>query len=449
MAYFGLYAQQHRGQESAGIVTWDGTTIREQRGMGLVADVFTERHLGKELKGQIGVGHIRYSTTGASLLRNAQPFLVRFGEWNMAVAHNGNLVNTLELRAELEAAGSIFQTTMDSEIFVHLIARYLPKVSSIEEAVLKACAKVRGAYSLLLLANDKLFAVRDPHGMRPLVVGKLGEAYVLASETCAFDLLEAEYLRELRPGEVLVIHNNRTSSLQLAETAPKRQCVFELIYFARPDSVVFGDVVYDKRKEFGCILGAEAPVEADYVMPFPDSGNYASIGFSQCTGVPLELCMIRNHYVGRTFIQPSQDMRDFGVRIKLNPVKSMIRGKRILIVEDSVVRGTTIRTRIKKLRELGAREIHMRVSCPPIKHPCFYGIDFSSKGELIAANNSVEDIARFMGLDSLHYLTVDGLREATGHKDEYCMACFTGEYPIPVDQGSCKLCLESENALTW
>jgi amidophosphoribosyltransferase len=449
MTYFGLYAMQHRGQESAGIVTWDGSTIREQKGMGLVADVFTERHLGKELKGNTAVGHIRYSTTGASLLRNAQPFLVRFGGYHLAIAHNGNLVNTLELRRELERGGSIFQTTMDSEIFVHLIARYLPKSESLEEAVAKACGKVKGAYSLLVLANDKLIAIKDPNGFRPLCLGRVGDSYVVASETCAFDLIEAEFLRPIKPGEMLVIENKCLKSYEVGQAEKKSQCVFELIYFARPDSMVFGRNVYEMRKRFGCILAREAPVDADFVMPFPDSGNYASIGYSQCSQLPLELCMIRNHYVGRTFIQPSQDMRDFGVRVKLNPVRSMIKDKRVLIVEDSIVRGTTIRTRVKKLRELGAREIHLRASCPPVQHPCYYGIDFSSKGELIAANNSVEDIARFIGLDSLHYLSLDGLAEALDHQDEFCKACFDGHYPVETSPEGCKTCLEDEEALTW
>ena len=450
MTYFGLYAMQHRGQESAGIVTWDGDKIREQKGIGLVADVFNERHLGKELKGDIAVGHIRYSTTGASLLKNAQPFTVRFGGEHVAIAHNGNLVNALDLRRQLESTGSIFQTTMDSEVIVHLIARYRPKSDSIEEAVAKACAQIEGAYALLVLSGDKLMAVKDPHGFRPLSLGRVGDSYVLASETCAFDLIEAEWIRQIEPGELFVIDQKCTKSYRISEPKPKRQCVFELIYFARPDSVVFGHTVYEKRKAMGCILGEEAPApDADYVMPFPDSGNYASVGFSQCSGLPLELCMIRNHYIGRTFIQPSQDMRDFSVRVKLNPVRSMIKGKKIVIVEDSIVRGTTIRTRVKKLRELGAREIHMRVSCPAIKHPCFYGIDFSSKGELIAANNAVEDIARFIGLDSLHYLSVDGLKRAVNDGDNYCMACFTGEYPVDPTPGACKLCLEDDVALSW
>lgn len=444
MAYFGLYALQHRGQESAGIVTWDGSAIREHRGMGLVHDVFNERHLGKELKGQIAMGHIRYSTTGVSLIRNAQPFLVRFKDWHIAVGHNGNLVNTLELRRELENEGSIFQTTMDTEVFVHLIAKYL-NGGGIEDAITKACARVKGAYSLLILANNKLIAVRDPNGVRPLVMGRLNDNYVFASETCAFDLIEAEYIRQVEPGEMLVVEGGRLTSQRLTETAPKRQCIFELIYFARPDSLVFDEGVYERRKAMGATLAAEAAVDADFVMPFPDSGNYAAVGYSQASGLPLELAMIRNHYVGRTFIQPSQDMRNFSVRVKLNPVRSMIAGKRIVIVEDSIVRGTTIRTRVKKLRELGAREIHMRVSCPAIRFPCFYGIDFSSKGELIAATTPVNDIARFIGLDSLHYLSIPGLLDSVTEKNAHCLACFDGNYPIEPCCHQGKLCLEAES----
>ena len=443
MTYFGLYAQQHRGQESAGIVTWDGEKIREQKGMGLVADVFNERHLGKELKGEIAIGHIRYSTTGASLIRNAQPFLVRHGNLRLAVAHNGNLVNTYELRQELEASGSIFQTTMDTEVLAHLIIKYLNGSGNIEDAIAKACNKVRGAFSLLILANDKMIALKDPYGVRPLGLGRVGDRYVFASETCAFDLIEAEYLRPVEPGEMVVVHNNKLTSRRYCEPKERRQCIFELIYFARPDSNVFGDVVYERRKAMGARLAEEAPVDADFVMPFPDSGNYAAVGYSQASGLPLELAMIRNHYVGRTFIQPSQDMRDFSVRVKLNPVKSMVKGKRILIVEDSIVRGTTIRARVQKLRELGAREIHLRVSCPAIRFPCFYGIDFSSKGELIAAAHSEEDIARFLGIESLHYLTIPGLLDSVTADDAWCLACFDGNYPIPLADRLGKSCLEA------
>lgn len=441
MAYFGLYALQHRGQESAGIVTWDGQKIREQKGMGLVADVFGEHHLGHQLKGNISMGHIRYSTTGASLIRNAQPFLVRFKDMSIAIAHNGNLVNTLELRRELEEAGAIFQTTMDSEIILHLISRSM-NGHSFEEALIKAVRKIKGAFTLLILMNNKLIALRDPSGFRPLSMGRVGDSYVFASETCAFDLLEAEYLRCVRPGEMIVIEDGKMSSFQFAQEQRPAACAFELIYFARPDSIVFQQEVYQARKKMGMYLAREAPVEADFVMPFPDSGMYAGVGYAHESGLPFEMAMIRNHYVGRTFIQPSQDMRDFGVRVKLNPARSMIRNQKIIIVEDSIVRGTTIKTRVKKLRELGAREIHMRVSCPPIKHPCFYGIDFSSKGELIAANHSVQDIARYIGLDSLHYLSIEGLLSSINSSQSYCLACFNGDYPVQPSPDCNKLCFE-------
>ncbi len=430
LVYFGLYALQHRGQESAGIVTWDGKKLREQRGMGLVAEVFNERHLSKELKGEISIGHIRYSTTGASLLRNVQPFITYFKGIHMAIGHNGNLVNTVKLRKELENKGSLFQTTMDSEIFVHLFAHEW-NGKEIEEAIISACAKVKGAYSLVMLINNKLIGLRDPYGFRPLVLGRFGTSYVLASETCALDLMEAEYIREIEPGEMVVIEDGTLRSYYLKKIPKKRRaCIFELIYFARPDSIVFGKNIYLTRKKMGMALAKEANVEADFCMPFPDSGVYAAVGYAQESGLPYENAMIRNHYVGRTFIQPSQDMRDFGVRMKLNPVRDMIKDRRIVIIEDSIVRGTTIRTRIKKLRELGARELHMRVSCPPIKYPCFYGIDFSSKGELIAGNHSVEDIEKFIGLDSLHYLSLDGLLSSVDGRDDFCLGCFTGDYPV-------------------
>ncbi len=442
LAYFGLYALQHRGEESAGIVTWDGKRMWEQRGIGLVADVFKERHLTEHLKGNIAIGHIRYSTTGSPILRNVQPFIIYYKNKHMAIAHNGNLVNSLELREELERDGSIFQSTMDSEIFMHLIVKNL-NGKDIEEAIIEACKKIKGAYSIIFLVNNKLIAFRDPFGFRPLVLGKTGDAYIVASETCALDLLEAEYIREIEPAEMIVIEEGRLSSYKIDKSTKKRCCIFELIYFARPDSVVFGKNVYISRKNMGMMLAKEAPVDADFCMPFPDSGVYAAVGYSQESGLPFETAMIRNHYIGRTFIQPYQDMRDFSVKIKLNPVKEMIKGKKIVIIEDSIVRGTTIRTRIRKLRSLGAKELHLRVSCPPIKYPCFYGIDFSSKGELIAANHSIEDICKFIGLDSLYYLSLEGMLEAVGDKDSFCLACFKGDYPIaPPDKKMGKKCLE-------
>lgn len=429
MAYFGLFALQHRGQESAGIVTWDGEKLREQRGMGLVADVFQERHLGLELKGEVAIGHIRYSTTGASLLRNAQPFMVYFRNLHMAIGHNGNFINTVELRRSLEEKGSLFQTSMDSEIFIHLVAKHY-NGATIEEAITKASSKVKGAYCILIQANNKLIGIRDPWGFRPLVLGWTGNTYVLASETCALDLLEAEYTREVQPGEMVVIEDNILTSYYIQKPKPRRACIFELIYFARPDSVVFNENVYERRKDMGRMMAREAPVDADFCMPFPDSGVYAAVGYAQESGLPYENAMIRNHYVGRTFIQPSQNMRDFGVRVKLNPVKEMIKDKKIVIIEDSIVRGTTIRSRVKKLRELGAKEIHLRVSCPPIRYPCYYGIDFSSKGELIAASHSVQEIARYIELDSLHYLSLPGLMKAVEDQNGYCLACFQGDYPV-------------------
>lgn len=441
LTYFGLYAQQHRGQESAGIVTWDGKIIREERGMGLVPEIFNERHLGKELKGSIAMGHVRYSTTGASLIRNAQPFLARYKDLHIAIAHNGNLVNTMELRSKLEESGSIFQTTIDSEAFVHLIVKYM-NGGTVEEAVLKACKDVKGAYSVLLMINDKLIAIRDPHGIRPLQMGRVGNSHVFASETCAFDLLEAELIRSVEPGEMVVVEGTSVKSYRMdIPPQPRKHCIFEIIYFARPDSNVFGEDVYQCRKEMGRQMAIESHVDADHIMPFPDSGIYSAVGYAQQSGLPYEHAMIRNHYVGRTFIQPSQDMRDFSTRVKINPVKSMIKDKRIVIVDDSIVRGTTIRSRVKKLREMGAREIHFRVSCPPIKFPCFYGIDFSSKGELIAANHTVEEIERFIGLDSLHYISIEGLLKSVSNPNNFCLACFTGDYPIPCEGGG-KMCTE-------
>ncbi len=443
MTYFGLYALQHRGQECAGIVTWDGQKSREQRGMGLVAEIFTERHLEHELKGNIAVGHVRYSTAGASLIRNAQPFTVRHGELEISIAHNGNLINALELRRELESQGAIFQSTMDTEVIAHYIVKYLQK-ADLEEAVRRACSHIKGAFSLVILVNDTMIALRDPNGIRPLSMGKLGNSYVFASETCAFDIMDATYLRDLEQSEMVIIEKGKIRSAFLREKAPKKQCIFELVYFARPDSQVFDLSVYGCRKRMGEILAQESAgvTDIDYVLPFPSSGNYAAVGYAQEAKLPLELAMIRNNYVGRTFIQPTQEMRDFSVNMKLNPVKDAIKGKKILIVEDSIVRGTTVRTRINRLKDCGAKEIHLRVSCPPVKFPCYYGIDFSSKGELIAANHTVEEIAKFIGLDSLHYLSVEGLQASVPTGEDFCYACFTGEYPIDYSGELCRMRLD-------
>ena len=430
MTYFGLYAQQHRGQESAGIVSRDGSAVHEYKGMRLVHDIFDEEHLAK-LCGDIAIGHVRYSTAGTSALRNAQPFLIRHGDRTIAVAHNGNLTNAKELRAKMEGQGAIFQTEADSEIFLHLIIRNLITMP-LDKAVVAACNNVEGAYCLLILVDDVLIAVRDPYGIRPLSLGKINGSHVLASETCAFDLVEAECIRSLDPGEVVVIEGGKLRSLSLGGNAPTRQCIFELVYFARPDSNIFGENVYMCRKAMGRRLAQEAPVDADFVMPFPDSGIYCAVGYAQESGIPYEHALIRNHYVGRTFIQPSQSMRDFSVRVKINPVKEVIAGKRILIVDDSIVRGTTMRTRVRKLRELGAREVHCRISCPPVRWPCFYGVDFASRSELLASAMDEEAIRKELGLDTLAFLSTEGLLSAVARPDAYCLACFDGNYCIPV-----------------
>jgi len=440
LTYFGLYALQHRGQESAGIVSSNGKCVYEHKAMGLVSEVFDEDIL-TNLKGHMAIGHVRYSTTGSSVIQNAQPFCVTHAGSTLAVAHNGNLVNAHSIRKELEESGSIFQTTMDSEVIVHLLAKASKR--GLDDAIVETMATIRGAYSVLMCTQDKIYAFRDPRGFRPLCIGELNGAYVIASETCALDLIQAKYLRDVEPGEVIVIDDNGLRSFRGAEPEQRSFCIFEFIYFARPDSDIFGQNVYSIRKSLGAALAKEANIEADFAMPFPDSGNYAAIGFAQASGIPLELAVIRNHYVGRTFIQPSQTMRDFSVRVKLNPVRSILKGKRVVVVEDSIVRGTTSRTRIRAIREAGAKEVSMVVSCPPIRYPCFYGIDFATKGELIASTKTVEEIRKFLELDHLHYLSKEAMIEAAGgHPDRFCLACFTGDYPIEVEDKIGKYALE-------
>lgn len=442
LTYFGLYALQHRGQESAGIVSSDGKNVLEHKGMGLVHDVFNEAVLSR-LHGHLAVGHVRYSTTGSSVLQNAQPFCVKHAGCSIALAHNGNLVNAAAIRSTLEENGSIFQTTMDSEILVHLIAK--ARARGMEEAIAQAMSVVKGAYAVLIATDDSLIGFRDPYGFRPLCIGRLNGSYVLASETCALDLVEAEYIRDVAPGEVVVIDANGLRSFQAVAHTQTRHCIFEFIYFARPDSRIFGQNVYLFRKALGKALADEVSMSADFVMPFPDSGNYAALGFSQAANIPLELAVIRNHYVGRTFIQPSQSMRDFSVRVKLNPVKEMLRDKRVIIVEDSIIRGTTSRTRVRAIRSAGAKEVSMLVSCPPTRFPCFYGIDFSTKGELIASKNSVEEIRRFLELDGLHYLSIASmLKAASGDGGRFCMACFDGNYPVESEDFRGKFQLEQK-----
>jgi amidophosphoribosyltransferase len=442
VAFFGLFALQHRGQESAGIATSDGCQVWTERRMGLASEVFGEETLAR-LPGWLAIGHVRYSTTGSSVIANAQPFVVHHGNEYYALAHNGNLINARALRERLEDRGSIFQSTMDTEVIVHLMAPYFKH--GLEKALTKAFSEIEGAYSIVMLTHNKIIAARDPRGFRPLSLGMLDGGWAVASETCAFDLVGARYIRDVEPGEIIIIGDDGLHSYMPFPKVRHAHCIFELIYFARPDSQVFGQNVYLARKSLGRQLAREYRPEVDLVMPFPDSGNYAALGYAEESRIPFEMGMIRNHYVGRTFIQPTQPMRDFGVRVKLNPVKPLLAGKRVLIVEDSIIRGTTSRNRVKNLRECGVREIHMAVSCPPTRHPCPYGIDFSSRGELLAAQKETEgDIAEFIGLDSLHYLTLGGMLDATGMSPEgFCLACYTGKYPIVPPEDLGKFCLET------
>ncbi|MFO8113156.1 MAG: amidophosphoribosyltransferase [Desulfosalsimonadaceae bacterium] len=445
LTYFGLYALQHRGQESAGIAVVRDGHIDFHKGMGLVGDVFDDRTLAT-LDGEYSaIGHVRYSTTGESVLVNAQPFVVNHRGKSYGVAHNGNLVNAHTLKRELEEEGSIFQTTMDSEIFLHLFVKNLHY--GFEDALINAVTRLKGAWSMVLLTSrGEVVGIKDPNGFRPLCLGRLHGHYVLASETCALDLLEAEFVRELEPGEIVIISDEGVRSLFPHKQTKRTFCIFEFIYFARPDSTIYGKNVYLTRKAHGRQLAMEAPVDADLVMPFPDSGNYAALGYAEQSGIPFDLGMIRNHYVGRTFIQPTQSMRDFGVRMKLNPVKELLAGKDIIIIEDSIIRGTTAKTRIKALRELGVKKIHMRISCPPHRFPCHYGIDFSTSNELVAASKSISELEAFLGLDSLHYLSLEGLLKSTGvesPENYFCKACFDKRYPVLFDEDVSKACLEN------
>jgi len=428
LTYLGLYALQHRGQESAGIVSTDGKKLYSEKSMGLVADIFTEERI-KKLPGHAAIGHNRYSTTGDSISINIQPIIVNFALGGLAVAHNGNLVNAGILKAELEAYGSIFQSTMDSEVVIHLIAQ--SRLPNLHERIVDALQHVQGSYSLLLLAEDELIGVRDPHGFRPLVLGELGGSYVLASESCALDLIEATYLREIEPGEMVVINSSGIHSTFPFRRADPSHCIFEFIYFARPDSYVFGQNVYTIRKEFGRQLARETGVQADVVIPVPDSGVPAALGYAEESGVPFGLGLIRNHYVGRTFIEPRQAIRHFGVKIKLNPVKDVLKGKRVVVVDDSIVRGTTSKKIIKMIRNAGASEIHMRISSPPTMYPCYYGIDTPTRQELIASSHSIEEIRKYITADTLGYISLDGVRKVVDRPLNYCVACFCGDYPVP------------------
>ena len=436
MVYLGLYALQHRGQESCGIVASDGKGLISHRQMGLVADVFKEDVI-KRLEGSSAIGHNRYSTTGQSHLKNAQPFVVEYSQGPIAVSHNGNLVNGSLLREELERAGSIFQSTSDTEVIIHLIAT--SKASTLMGRIVEALNRVRGAYSLLFLTLDRLIAARDPYGFRPLVLGqflagKNQGAYVVASETCALDLIEAAYIRDIDPGEIVVLGPGGIESLKPFPPAPHAKCIFEYIYFARPDSNLFGHNVYQVRKALGRQLARENGVQADLVTPVPDSGVPAAIGYAAESGLPLEFGLIRNHYVGRTFIEPQQTIRHFGVKIKLNAQKAVLNGKRVVVVDDSIVRGTTSRKIIRMLRDAGAKEVHMRISSPPTVGPCYYGIDTPTRTELIAANGSVEEIRRYIEADTLAYLSRDGMYTYFDGKSQgFCDACFSGNYPVHFD----------------
>ena len=437
IAYLGMHALQHRGQESAGLVAVEIAEgqLRRQAAMGLVSETFNRETLAK-LPGTAAVGHVRYSTTGSSELRNAQPFVFEYAGGKLAICHNGNLVNAQELQTELEASGSIFQTSSDTEVIVHLMAKSRePDTLGRLQAALR---RVRGAFSLICVTDDgKMFGARDPNGFRPLVIGRLKDAFVLSSETCAFDLVEAEFIREVEPGEIVVIDKGGMTSHRLPEIAPPTFCVFEHVYFARPDSLVNGKSVYRVREKLGRRLAQEAPAVADVVIPVPDSGVPSAIGYANEAKIPFEMGLIRSHYVGRTFIEPQDSIRHFGVRLKLSPVRSIVDGKRVVVVDDSLVRGTTSRKIVKMLRNAGAREVHLRISAPPTTHPCYYGIDTPNRSELVAASHTVEEIGRYVTCDTIAYLSHEGLMAAVGadaagsaRGTGYCSACFTGKYPV-------------------
>jgi amidophosphoribosyltransferase len=430
MTYLGLYALQHRGQESAGIAASDGGRVRLAREMGYVADIFDSETL-SQLKGDLAIGHVRYSTAGESRLSNAQPILIDCAHGQISICHNGNLVNARELRDELVQQGSIFQSGSDTEVILHLYAR--SRARNVDDAIVESVSQVQGAFSLVMLTSDRLIALRDPHGFRPLALGRLGDAYVVCSETCAMDLIGATYERDVEPGEVLIISAAGVRSVKPFPPAPLAHCIFEHVYFARPDSYVFGKSVNEVRTELGRILAREQPVAGDVVVPVPDSGVCAAMGYADESGVPVRMGLIRNHYVGRTFIQPQQSIRHFGVKVKLNPVRSILDGQRVILVDDSIVRGTTSRKIVRMVRAAGAREVHVRISCPPTISPCFYGVDTPSKNELIAATHTIEEIRDFLEADSIGYMSLEGLLTAVGSdRRSYCSSCYTGVYPVAI-----------------
>jgi amidophosphoribosyltransferase len=444
LTYMGLYAQQHRGQEACGIVCSHNGLLTVHKGTGLVSDVFNEPVLSK-FKGNMAVGHVRYSTTGSSVLKNAQPLLIDYSKGSICIAHNGNLVNSLELRKGLERQGSIFQTTTDSEIIIHLMARARPR--NVIDSLVYALKKIKGAYSLLFMDNKQIIGCRDPLGFRPLCIGKMGSSFCFASETCAFDLIGAKFVREVEPGEIVVINKGGLRSIKpegLAHKETFAHCVFEHVYFARPDSFVFGETVHTVRRKLGQQLAKEFPVDADFVVPVPDSGFSAALGYAKESGIPLEMGIIRNHYVGRTFIQPSQDSRDISVRVKFNLLKDVLKGKRIVVVDDSIVRGTTSKIRVRNLRKAGVKQVHLMISCPAHRFPCFYGIDFHRSSELIANKySSIDKIREFLEVDSLGYLSLEGMLGCLKHPAQhYCTACWTGKYPVKAQKSHSKFSLE-------
>ena len=428
MVYLGLYALQHRGQESTGISSSDGAQVYTHKAMGHVADVYSEETLAK-LKGHASIGHTRYSTAGDSSEGNAQPIVVKCSHGTIALCHNGNLINAQDLRQELAAQGAIFQSTSDSEVILHLLARY--QGGDLLDALGQSLSRIQGAFSLLLLTEDSLIGVRDPYGFRPLCLGKLNGSYAFASESCAFDLIGATYIREVEPGEIVLIRGGELQSVKALHAPRLAKCIFEHVYFSRPDSMVFGRTVQSSRDLMGRILAQENPVNADLVVPIPDSGTAASVGYAAESGIPFAFGLIRNHYVGRTFIEPKKAIRHFGVKVKLNPIRELLAGKRVILIDDSIVRGTTSRKIVKMVRAAGASEVHMRITCPPTVSPCFYGIDTPTKKELIASSHTVEEICKYIEADSLSYLSLPGLLRAVSAKGgEFCTACYTGQYPI-------------------
>lgn len=433
LTYYGLYALQHRGQESAGIAVADGKTIHLHKGMGLVPEVFTGSRL-DDLNGHLAIGHVRYSTTGSSQPINAQPLLFRYAGGKLALAHNGNVTNVADLRSQLLSSGSVFQSSTDTEVLVNLIARY--SQNTLEEALMKCMIDIRGAYSLVIMAVDKLIALRDPLAFRPLCLGELpGGGYVVASESCALDIVGAKLVRDIKPGEIVIIDRTGLSSVQTMQEKKRAHCIFEYIYFARPDSLIDGYYVNKVRREMGHQLAKEYPVEADIVIPVPDSGTAAARGYAEASGIPFEEGLMKNRYVGRTFIQPTQEIRALGVRLKLNPVRQVLEGKRVVMVDDSIVRGTTSNKLVAMLRDCGAKEVHMCLSSPPVTRSCFYGIDTSNEKELIAANKSPEEIKATIGADGLHYITIDGMLNIFGdYRENFCTACFSGKYPVDVSK---------------